>query len=116
MVDELRRRLGSSFLIGELADLLRRGDGLGLRPAQRHTLGTDVSYVVDAAFARYAREASDYGGGRARESHGRPETRLAPATSSSSSDGGAVLARAGDHDPLRLDHDRHGRWPAQCSA
>jgi hypothetical protein len=27
---------------------------------------------VDAAFARYAREASNFAGGRPRESHGRP--------------------------------------------
>jgi len=71
---ELRRRLGSSFLIGELASFYAEGTDWAVELAQRHTSGTDVSYVVDAAFARYAREASDYAGGRPRESHGRPET------------------------------------------
>jgi hypothetical protein len=71
---ELRRRLGSSFLIGELASFYAEGTDWAAELAQRHTSGTDVSYVVDAAFARYAREASDYAGGRPRESHGRPET------------------------------------------
>ena len=40
--------------------------------AARHAAGTDAAAVVDAAFARYAREASNFAGGRARESHGRP--------------------------------------------
>ena len=74
IVAELRRRLGSSFLIGELASFYAEGTDWAVELAQRHTSGTDVSYVVDAAFARYAREASDYAGGRPRESHGRPET------------------------------------------
>jgi hypothetical protein len=72
LVDELRRRLGSSFLIGELVALYAEGTDWAVELAQRYTLGTDVSYVVDAAFGRYAREASDFAGGRARESHGRP--------------------------------------------
>jgi hypothetical protein len=72
LVDELRRRLGSSFLLGELVALYAEGTDWAVDLAQRYTVGTDVSYVVDAAFARYAREASDFAGGRARESHGRP--------------------------------------------
>ena len=38
----------------------------------RHAAGTDSAAVVDAAFARYAREASNFAGGRPRESHDRP--------------------------------------------
>jgi hypothetical protein len=72
LVDELRRRLGSSFLLGELVALYAEGTDWAAELAQRYTVGTDVSYAVDAAFARYAREASDFAGGRARESHGRP--------------------------------------------
>ena len=74
VVDELRRRLGSSFLIGELAALYAEGTDWAADLAGRHTLGTDVPYVVDAAFARYAREAADFAGGRARESHRRPDS------------------------------------------
>ena len=55
---ELRRRLGSTFTIDELAELY--GEGVewatAIAPAP----------VVDAAFARYAREAADYAGGRRR--------------------------------------------------
>jgi len=40
--------------------------------ATRHAAGTDAATVVDAAFARYAREASNYAGGRPREKHERP--------------------------------------------
>jgi hypothetical protein len=72
VVDELRKRLGSSFVIGELADLYTQSDW-ALDLAQRHGVGTRSADAVDAAFARYAREASDYAGGRPRETHGRPE-------------------------------------------
>jgi hypothetical protein len=54
VVDELRRRLGSTFTLGELADL--------------YGAGTDWarydSSAVDAAFLRYSREAADYSGKR----------------------------------------------------
>jgi hypothetical protein len=73
VVDELRRRLGSSFLVGELATYYAEGTDWAADLAQRYAPGTDVSYVVDSAFARYAREASDFAGGRPRESHARPE-------------------------------------------
>jgi hypothetical protein len=71
VVDELRRRLGSSFLIEELASFYADGTDWAADVAQRHTLGTDAPYAVDAAFGRYAREAVDYAGGRAHESHAR---------------------------------------------
>jgi hypothetical protein len=73
VVEELRRRLGSSFLVGELADFYADGTDWAVDLAQRYAPGTEVSYVVDSAFARYAREASDFAGGRARESHARPD-------------------------------------------
>jgi hypothetical protein len=73
LVEELRRRLGSSFVIGELADFYAQGTDWAADLAQRHISGTDAAYVVDAAFARYAREASDFAGGQPRESHRRPD-------------------------------------------
>lgn len=61
---ELRKRLGGPFEIGELADLYGEGTDWALEVAQRRSSGTNASYAVDAAFARYARQASDYAGGR----------------------------------------------------
>ena len=40
--------------------------------AMRYAAGSDAAAVADAAFARYAREASNFAGGRARERHERP--------------------------------------------
>ena len=59
----LRRRLGA-FEIAELANLYGDGTDWALEIAQRRAYGTETSYAVDAAFARYARQASDYAGGR----------------------------------------------------
>jgi hypothetical protein len=73
VVDELRRRLGSRFLIAELATFYSRGVDWATDLARRRGAGTEAAAVVDAAFSRYAREASDYAGGRARESHARPD-------------------------------------------
>ena len=72
VVEELRRRLGSSFLLDELADLYAEGTDWATELAQRLGAGTDSAAVVDAAFARYAREASNYAGGVARERHAKP--------------------------------------------
>jgi hypothetical protein len=72
VVDELRKRLGSSFVLDELADLYGEGTDWATELAMRRAAGTDAATVVDAAFARYAREASNYAGGRARERHERP--------------------------------------------
>jgi hypothetical protein len=72
VVDELRKRLGSSFVLDELADLYGEGTDWATELADRHGAGTDAAVVVDAAYARYAREASNYAGGRARERHERP--------------------------------------------
>lgn len=67
VVAELRRRLGSSFTLAELADLYGEGVDWASDVAQSTLAGTDSPWVVDAAFNRYAREASDYGGGRRRD-------------------------------------------------
>src|SRR5687768_1482455 len=69
VVEALRKRLGSSFLLEELADLYGLDTDWATELAARHGAGTDAAAVVDAAFARYAREASNYAGGRPRESH-----------------------------------------------
>ena len=53
-MEELRRRLGSSFTVEELADLY----------AAAPDFGADPAWLVDAAFGRYAREATDFAGGR----------------------------------------------------
>lgn len=68
LVAELRRRLGGRFSADELADLYGRGTSWCLQLAM-HTAPTeawvwDTGVVVDAAFARYLREAVDYAGGR----------------------------------------------------
>jgi hypothetical protein len=72
VLEELRKRLGSTFLVEELADLYHQGTDWATAIAARHAAGTDAAAVVDAAFARYAREASNFAGGLARESHARP--------------------------------------------
>lgn len=64
--DELRRRLGSSFELGELIALYARGTDWADDLAARNRAGSDTGAVVDAAFGRYAREAADFAGGRMR--------------------------------------------------
>jgi hypothetical protein len=73
VVEALRRRLGSSFLVDELADLYGRDTDWALELARRNAAGTDAASVVDAAFARYVREAKDFAGGEPRETHEKPE-------------------------------------------
>ena len=53
-MEELRRRLGSTFTLEELADFY----------ASSPDFSSDPAWLVDAAFARYAREAADFAGGR----------------------------------------------------
>jgi hypothetical protein len=72
LVPELRKRLGSSFSVGELADYYAESTDWALELAQRHTEPADAADAVDAAFGRYAREAADYGGGRALETRAKP--------------------------------------------
>ena len=69
LVFELRRRLGGTFTTQELAQLYgEEGADWCFDIAVRVAPGTpeawDVPTVAGAAFARYLREASDYGGGR----------------------------------------------------
>ena len=59
VLDGLRQRLGSEFTIQELSDLY------GSQPDW--TPEAVPAVAIDAAFARYAREASDFGGGRPRQ-------------------------------------------------
>ena len=57
VLDELRRRLGSTFTAQELSD--HYGDGTSWADAYS---GME-SWIVDAAFHRYLREAQNYAGG-----------------------------------------------------
>jgi hypothetical protein len=72
VLEELRRRLGSSFVLDELAAYYGKGTDWAEELAMRYAAGSDAAAVADAAFARYAREASNFAGGRARERHERP--------------------------------------------
>jgi len=68
IVAELRRRLGGAFTTAELAELYEQGTDWCLdlatvtAPEDPHAWQAET--VVDAAFARYVREASDFAGGR----------------------------------------------------
>ena len=72
VLDELRRRLGSRFIVEELADFYASGTDWAAELAARYGAGIDAPHVVDAAFSRYARQASNHGGGITRETHSRP--------------------------------------------
>jgi hypothetical protein len=69
IVAELRRRLGGTFTTDELAALyMEQGIDwcfdIATRAAPAEPAAWDIATVAGAAFARYVREASDYGGGR----------------------------------------------------
>jgi hypothetical protein len=69
IVLELRRRLGGPFTTADLAALYTEQGtdwcfDLAVRVAPRTPAAWDMSTVAGAAFARFARQASDYGGGR----------------------------------------------------
>lgn len=68
LVAELRRRLGGRFSADELADLYDAGTGwclgVAMRVAPEDPWAWEAGVVVDAAFARYLREAADFAGGR----------------------------------------------------
>ncbi len=66
VLDELRKRLGSTFTIAELAEMYGSGTDWAEDIAMRERAGSDSAAVVDAAFGRYAREASDFAGGKVR--------------------------------------------------
>ncbi|MGI8864966.1 MAG: hypothetical protein ACR2JH_11330 [Solirubrobacteraceae bacterium] len=72
LVDELRRRLGGPFSSDELATLyVEQGTDwcfdVATRAAPMNPEAWDMTTVASAAFARYLREAADYGGGRRSE-------------------------------------------------
>jgi hypothetical protein len=68
LVDELRRRLGSTFTADELARLYDEGTewclDIAARAAPQSPSAWQAGVVADAAFARYVREAADFAGGR----------------------------------------------------
>lgn len=68
LVTELRRRLGGRFTAEELAELYGCGTSwclqLAMDIAPEDPWAWDSRVVVDAAFARYLREAADFAGGR----------------------------------------------------
>lgn len=68
LVVELRKRLGGRFSAEELAELYEHGTSwclqLAMDIAPADPWAWDSRIVIDAAFARYLREAVDYAGGR----------------------------------------------------
>jgi hypothetical protein len=68
LVGELRRRLGGRFSAQELVDLYGGSTAwclqLAMKTAPEDPWAWAAGVVVDAAFARYLREAADYAGGR----------------------------------------------------
>jgi hypothetical protein len=68
LVVELRKRLGGRFSAEELAELYGRGTSwclqLAMDTAPDDPWAWDSRIVIDAAFARYLREAVDFAGGR----------------------------------------------------
>lgn len=69
VLDELRRRVGGPFTADELARYyLEQGTDwcfeIATRAAPNHPAAWDITTVGGAAFARYLREAIDFGGGR----------------------------------------------------
>jgi hypothetical protein len=68
LVAELRRRLGGRFAARELVECYEAGTTwcmqLAMRLAPDDPWAWEAGVVVDAAFARYLREASDFAGGR----------------------------------------------------
>jgi hypothetical protein len=68
LVAELRRRLGGRFNSQELVDLYAASASwclqVAMNAAPEEPWAWEAGTVVDAAFGRYLREASDYAGGR----------------------------------------------------
>ena len=68
LVAELRRRLGGRFATQELVELYDGGTmwcmQVAMKLAPEEPWAWEAGVVVDAAFARYLREAADYAGGR----------------------------------------------------
>jgi hypothetical protein len=72
--EQLRRRLGSSFSVSELADLYASGDWelsvATYSDPDEEAAVLDPAAAVDAAFYLYMREASDFAGGAPRPRSG----------------------------------------------
>jgi hypothetical protein len=70
LVSELQRRLGGPFTTDELAEFYLKGGDWAFDIAVATAPGTpaawDMTTVTGAAYARYVRRASDYGGGQRR--------------------------------------------------
>ena len=71
LVGELRRRMGGRFLVDELAGYyLSEGTDwcfqIAVTSAPGEPEAWDTGMVAGAAFARYARQAADFGGGARR--------------------------------------------------
>lgn len=68
LVAELRRRLGGRFSTQELVELYDSGTmwcmQVAMKLAPEEPWAWEAGVVIDAAFARYLREAADYAGGR----------------------------------------------------
>jgi hypothetical protein len=68
LVAELRRKLGGRFSSEELVALYNGGTSWCLQVAMKvapdDPRAWEAGVVVDAAFGRYLREATDYAGGR----------------------------------------------------
>jgi hypothetical protein len=66
--DELRRRVGATFTVAELADLYGQDTGWVLEIANRldpeDTIPWDPQVIIDAAFHLHLRGAKDWAGGR----------------------------------------------------
>jgi len=66
--DELRRRIGPTFTVAELAELYGRGTDWCLEAARMampmEAVDMDPQAIVDGAFHLYLRGATDYAGGR----------------------------------------------------
>jgi hypothetical protein len=64
ITEELRRRVGSTFTLGELASAYERADGWVLEVVSERAPSRDwvrtVSVAGDAAFHAYSRSAQDY--------------------------------------------------------
>jgi hypothetical protein len=66
--NELRKRLGSTFTVAELAALYREADwplDVAMRSQPEDLSRWDPAVAADAAFYLYMREAADFAGGRA---------------------------------------------------
>jgi hypothetical protein len=68
LVADLRRRLGGRFSSAELVALYEHDTAwclqVAMQTAPQQPWAWEAGVVVDAAFARYLREAADFAGGR----------------------------------------------------